>query len=376
MFTEETMKKLLLFLAFASAAWAQNVSGNVKMVQVDPSGSCGYPQAMQFNMANQALWGCGTDAAWHNISGGSGGTGVASFSGDGTLITNVSSTGAVTATLTNKFTFPTTTGGQLSACGDETTYCVFEEFNGALTITGNIGSNGWAVRNLTGTPVVTLVSCTLPHLGILQLTTTAVAGQGGDLVLAPSTLSFGAIVAGTQPWLKAWSFKLGTNTDTSFRIGFTGAVAAAIEPLLWAGLRFDTQTGCADANFIFDINNTGGLTSPCVASSGNIYSVSTASGVPSTATWYKLTMTNIIAGVAAANQISMSLYSEATSTTPPTLILTKTFCNSGCDVATSATFLTGVVGPMADIVSATGGGGAAKNVQLDYFKFWTATPAR
>ena len=71
------MQPLLLRLfalgLFAAACFGQNVSGNVKMVNVDPTGSCGFPQPLQFNMANQALWGCGTDAAWHGPSNTSGG---------------------------------------------------------------------------------------------------------------------------------------------------------------------------------------------------------------------------------------------------------------------------------------------------------------
>lgn len=64
---------LLCVVAFCviRPAQAQNPPGVVP-VTINPTGTCGFPQPLQGNYVNNTLWQCGSDAAWHQISSGSG----------------------------------------------------------------------------------------------------------------------------------------------------------------------------------------------------------------------------------------------------------------------------------------------------------------
>src|SRR5271165_3115389 len=102
--------RYLALLLFATPLFAQN-PGGVVYVAVDPTGSCGYPQPLQYNTANGDLSGCNA-GTWATIGGGGSGTpggatnsvqykvnsstfGGFTMSGDCTLVV---STGVITCT--------------------------------------------------------------------------------------------------------------------------------------------------------------------------------------------------------------------------------------------------------------------------------------
>lgn len=93
------MKKLFLLLAFlATPLFGQVVqSGYVTYVTSAPSGSCSQNNRVRVVMGAGTVYTC-QSGTWTQV-GGSSGTSVTSFSGDGVLLTNSASTGAVTATL-------------------------------------------------------------------------------------------------------------------------------------------------------------------------------------------------------------------------------------------------------------------------------------
>lgn len=93
------MRRLLIILAILSCAALGRAQGNVLLLTFpgSPTGTCNFYQ-LAYNTSSGSVYPCTTGGTWGSAFGGGGG-GVSSFTGDGTLISNSGSTGAVTATL-------------------------------------------------------------------------------------------------------------------------------------------------------------------------------------------------------------------------------------------------------------------------------------
>lgn len=241
-------------------------------------------------------------------------------------------------------------------CGEPSVICVWDHFLPTVVPNGS-GSLGWALRQIGGTTTaISFPNPAIPFIGDTLVTTQAAAGDGGSLDLSGNSSTPGALgklgnVA--QPWRMWWIFRMSTSADTSFRIGFAGAGAAAAAPADGAWLRFDSNSACngcggtADATFKFE--------SMAASSSSDVDTGQT----PVIANFYKLSIEN----GGASNKLIFNLYSN----TGVLLVGPVSFCPSGCNV--TATPSTASMTPAMIIASATGGAGGAKTAHASYFGF-------
>ena len=89
----------LLMVLMAGTSHAQVTNPDqIRVVASDPSGSCPSAYFFAFNPTSGNLFGC-AGGTWTQLNGGGGGGAVSSITGDGVIISNSASTGAVTLTL-------------------------------------------------------------------------------------------------------------------------------------------------------------------------------------------------------------------------------------------------------------------------------------
>lgn len=124
-------------------------------------------------------------------------------------------------------------------------YCLYDEFVGGLTTTGNIGALGWSAVTIGATGTIAADASSTPHFGIIKLSSNATTQNEG------STLAL--LTAGTNAplpnigvvdgWTFTWIAKLGQTTTTRFRVGAEVTPGNIVSAGMYA--RFDTY--CGDA---------------------------------------------------------------------------------------------------------------------------------
>jgi Concanavalin A-like lectin/glucanases superfamily len=305
-----------------------------------------------------------TVAGSHTVSGALGVTGATTLTGglNGGLTLNGSTSGSVTLSAS-------ATGGALNlgsnasvsaagvltatgcvGCGngaagsdplDTTSVAINEEFVSAGAGTsGTIGANGWMLGNVvSGTASVSIGTGTWPHVGVVQLRSPAVSGDGGSLYLQGL---YGAVL-NNNVWDSKWGFAFGVTSGAVYRIGYYPAGSGVVPGAGWY-LRFDPTLATPDTTLHL-----------CVASGGEqCYDTGVA---PDTA-FHVVRIRVITSGT-----ISMTLDSSTE----------RTFCSSGCDV-TATPSSANTIYPAAMVVSETAS--TAESLNLDFFKFLAAGLSR
>ena len=194
---------LLCVVAFCviRPAQAQNPPGVVP-VTINPTGTCGFPQPLQGNYVNNTLWQCGSDAAWHQISSGSG-------TGTVTSVVVAPTAGQTTVTGTCTITSSgTCTVGLASTITPNLTFSGSNAYGTPLSITLTNGL-GLPISGLTGlgTGVATALAAAVSGTGAICLASGSACGGGGSS-------AFNAITSGT-------------NTTAAMVVGSGGTLAVS-----------------------------------------------------------------------------------------------------------------------------------------------------
>lgn len=187
-----------------------------------------------------------------------------------------------------------------------------DDFIGGTCSDGSIGELGWRLRTIGSVPACSSggASMTIGLLGNMEILTNAAAtaGQGGTLALDTQG-GFTGDLSSVGQWQLEFRFKINQTTATRFRIGFlNGAGDTTVAPTDGMWLRYDTNVGFADTNFMFET---------CKASTCS--SVSTGVAAESTL-FHRVRILSPSAG---------SLAFQLDGGTP------ITFCASGCTVTSS-----------------------------------------
>jgi len=248
------MKVLLLVIACVLggiSAVAQVSNPSVIYVGASPSGSCAQAPPIQILNSTGAIYTC-DNGTWAVQGGGSGG-GVTSLTGDGTIISNSASTGAVTLTLANT---PTGTGGVVLATSP-------------TLVTPALGTpSSGVITNLTGT-------CTACTANSATTATTAINLSGGSTVTGTPAASTAAI----QTNATLFTGGSGTTTFPYWMIQPSGATAETAWSTSGTLLGINTASGFAGNFLDFHVNN--GASMVKITSTGGIITVGgiAASGV-------------------------------------------------------------------------------------------------
>lgn len=309
---------------------------------------------------------------------------------------------------------------------DTTTAWLKDEFPGNSKTSLSIGELGWRYTATTSCTPLTIVGA-LPNPGILRLTTGAAATNGCALDLeGVDTLGPLGLIGAASNVEQHFIFKTANTTDVSLRIGYVlGTHNGAVEPTDGVWLRYEkntsaggntqtsvnavedagrttatyttatahgykvgdtvTTSGCSNANFslsgaitvvtattfaVATAVPTGGATSTtCTAkvadttfkfetrktSVSDSYDTGQA---PNTSNFYHLRIRNLASG-----KVGLTLYDN----TGAVLVAEKTFCAAGCTVTSSNVNTASSMAPAFLIFSATGGGGAAVALQIDFY---------
>jgi hypothetical protein len=242
------MRLLLLGLVSSLALLAQG-AGPVINVVVDPPGpTCGYPQNLQFNMANQKLWGCGTDAAWHWLNQGGGGGGG-----------NVSTAGLTVGNMPKALTSTSLGNSNCSDSGTLITCLVPISANGLTSSGNNAGMTSWTANATPATPVANSWGFTAP-----AAITTPWYGEAPNAVPAANQIMlFPAPASNVSQW--AWTtFSFSNLTDhTAAALGNSTATTQS------AG---DNSTKVATTAYTNTVYNL-------IQSSGSPYTMSAITGI-------------------------------------------------------------------------------------------------
>jgi len=129
---------------------------------------------------------------------------------------------------------------------------VREDFLGGGITDGTIGQYGWRLVTIGGAPVATRLSGGLSNPGLVRISTTATAGQGGCLALGDNT-SAGAMLSGLSnmsAWAFRWKFQLQVSGGTNFYIGLLNQVNVS-NPADFIGIRYNSQASVGDTGFNF-----------------------------------------------------------------------------------------------------------------------------
>jgi hypothetical protein len=218
-----------------------------------------------------------------------------------------------------------------------------DEFGG-----GNAGGElGWGTGNVGAAPTVgRTAASTWPNLGLVRITTTSTAGQGGVYFLPGSSgdnLLSSAFGASSSAWKIVFVFRLNQQTNVRFRVGAANTLTSA-EPANAFGVRFDTAGtqcgGASGANFEFIIAQSSGGTA-CLDS-----------GVAADGGFHTLTLRR---DATLQQKLWFQLDNGAE----------RSACSSGCDMAATPNSAV-MYYPIAEIVT---GEAAQKSLDLDFFAF-------
>lgn len=197
------MRRILITattILISAATFGQVSNPNVIYVSSAPSGACLATPPIQVVASTGVAYTC-DNGTWAAINGGGGG-GVTSLTGDGTIISNSGSIGAVTLTLANT---PTGTGGVVLATSP-------------TLVTPLLGTpTSGVITNLTGT----CTACTANAAATATSATTAVNLSGGGTVTGTPAASVAAIQTNTALFTGA----TGTTTFPYLMLQPSGATA-------------------------------------------------------------------------------------------------------------------------------------------------------
>jgi hypothetical protein len=162
---------------------------------------------------------------------------------------------------------------------DPTVVVFWDDFLGGGTTTPNLGL-AWQRNQIAAAPSHAFVTGALPNLGVIRMTTTTTAAQGGVISLQDDCLGNLAAVAG---WELHWIFALSSVADVRFRIGLGPSAKTSIEPVTGIWLRLDTNVAYGDTAFQY----------VCRSASTNTV---VSSGVTAATGFHKLRIRSTVAG--------------------------------------------------------------------------------
>jgi hypothetical protein len=144
---------------------------------------------------------------------------------------------------------------------DATTFSFFEDFPASSLTSGQVGTNGWTVQSIGGSPTLTFVDAGASHFGIYRLTTPASSGQGGALSAAPNTaIQLTTGLASLETWKACCAFRLGQTGTTRLRVGLLNDFATG-PSATFMGVQYDTNAGdtyfqfvCSDSSVATSLN--------------------------------------------------------------------------------------------------------------------------
>ena len=147
---------------------------------------------------------------------------------------------------------------------DARTVWLDERFVSTSLSTPNIGQLGWRLYNIAGSSTVTEAAGgdTWPNLGVVRVTTGTASGNGMQLTLNSNASDSGHLWAlgSNAGWGMVWIFRINSTAATRLQIGAgnVGPSVAVYDLANTMGIRYDTDAGFADTNFMFYVKGPSG----------------------------------------------------------------------------------------------------------------------
>jgi hypothetical protein len=177
---------------------------------------------------------------------------------------------------------------------DPSMSCDFDDFGSGNATSGQIGKLGWERINIAGTLTPGHIDSVYPQLGIVRLTPSNTATNGGIFTYgsdAGGSLSpFGDMGTNTN-WDIVWRWRINATTVIRFRIGVCNDTTAAAEGSDFIGVRYDTNVAYADTAYNLILRSSS--TNRAAASGTATATVDTG--------WHKLRIRSTTAGTIIQN---------------------------------------------------------------------------